>query len=93
MSQEVLDDVWVIILRCVFRMANNVLLNDSDNRGLDGHRSLLWSPAEELLDFIDDFPEFAWSESPWRVVAWFSDMVVLDDFRHRLESLCHLGGL
>ena len=74
-------------------MANNVLLNDSDNRGLNGHRSLFRSPAEELLDFIHNLPKFVWSKASWRVVAGFSDVVVFDNFRHRLESLCNLGRL
>lgn len=34
-SQEVLDNVWVVVLWSVFRMADDVLFNDPDDGGLD----------------------------------------------------------
>ena len=84
MSKDILDDVREVVFRRILRVARNVFDDRLSDDSLHRSRRLSWFATEDLLDFLDDFHDFAGLETLRSIVFGFRDTVLLDDFNYSL---------
>ena len=84
MSKDILDDVREVVFRRILRVARNVFDDRLSDDSLHRSRRLSWFATEDLLDFLDDFHDFAGLETLRSIVFGFRDSVLLDDFNYSL---------